>query len=713
MGEIERLSGKATREALAGDRDVVRLRDERGQVVQLGANKDGEARRTFRLVAYTGAQVERWYGPFTIDLSGIEGDDKLAILYEHNDREPVGVATKRTLGPEGLVLEGHMLGNELAREIAANADDGLPYKCSVGIRTLRREEVEAGAKAQVNGRTVIGPHTIARQSRLFETSFITCDPADPSTTAEVMHREDSMADLETATKSTEILRAEAAKLEREATKARAEEFRKAFPDREAFAQACALDGLTLVEAKARLADVVVKENEELKAAKAAPAKPETSELDRLKAKAKTSGAGHVSKPADPNAAEVLDNYSATERAKAEWHGSPDIRKAFPDTLTAKGVDAYAAYLHLEERAKAAAAGGFGGKEKFESMVKLIAQSLRDAGGPIAERLAEQAEKLSSWGKAGPDYAEMTVRGFLGFLYRPLENALGGSWGPRLGVMVQSTQETETYRFFGQVPQFREWLGNRSATPLAKYSFTATNKTYEITMVIAIVDWLFEKAGQLQMRLGETGRRAGGHWEKLISSLITTNGNGYDGVAFFATSHTLGGDSGTMKNRLTSSEVPALDVATAAAPTPTEMANAILGVICYFFTYLDDRGEPINGDAKKFVIMVPVNLWASAMAAVRNGRLAGSAGADNPLSVQDFEVDVQVNPRLTTTTKFYAFREDSSFKPFVLQEATGIEVEFQGPGSDQAFKTDSYALGLKTRRTAQYGEWAHAIEATLS
>lgn len=701
---MERLSD-AKRELLAS-RDVVLLRDEKGQRITLATAKAGE-RRSFQMLAYTGATVERWYGPMTIDLQGIEADQTFAILFEHMDTRPVGVCTKRSVGEGGLVLEGHMLSNPQAQELAANADEGLPYKCSVGIHVLRREEVAEGATAQVNGRTVKGPHTIARAARLFECSFITCDPADPQTAAVVMHREEAaMADLKDAPNATEQFRAEATKAAREELRKRAEELRKAFPDRLAFADACALEGLDVTGAKAKLADELQVELKKEREAKANDAKV----IEDLRAKAKVPAIGFDGAARESLAAEPVENLSAEERAKREWHSQPVIRLAFPDVrssaLVCKGVEAYAAWLRLEERLKAPAVGGFGGLEKSDEVLKLVAKTLKGAGGATVERLA-------SWAKSGPDYADMTVKGYLGMLYRPLEDSLGGSWAQRAGVLVPSTQETETYRFFGQVPQFREWVGNRQRKALAKYAFNVSNKTYEITLQVAIPDFTFEKSGQLQIRFGETGRRAGQHWEKLISSLITTNGLAYDGIAFFSANHTLGGDSGTMKNTLVAADVPALNVAQPNAPTVEECANALTAVTAKFYGFLDDKGEPINGDAKKFLVMVPTNLWANMLAATRLNRL--NSGSENVVKAQDVVWEVVPNPRLDSNSdkKFYVFREDSMFKPFVLQEATGVEVEFQGPGSAIAFDEDAYALGLKTRRAASYGEWAHAMEATFS
>lgn len=695
--------------ATEAESDVEHLR---GVPLTLSTAAAGETRRSFRLVAYTGVPVDRSYGKFAIDLEGVESDASIAILHEHDDSQPIGVATKVEKANGQLVLSGHMLSNPTAREVCANADEGLPYKCSVGIRVLKRDDVGEGAAVKCNGRDLTGPITIARKARLFETSFITCDPADPNTAAVVMHREEKafMADLTTAPEATEKLRAEATKLERE----RVAEIRAAYgTTRPAFALDMIEGGKTITEAKAELADVLMKELAARDAKDAETLKAKTND-EALKAKSGRSGIGFSGPEREKAEAVPVEDLSTDERAKREWHSRELLRQAIPDCRVetsnengarhvVTGSEIYASYLRFEARAKKTAEtkdGQFGGEAKLDRTIKAGIEVLR-----------ENSERL--WTKSGPDYGAFTVKGYIGMLYHPLEGVLGQGFSDMIGAKIPSSQEVETYRFLGQVPTFREWIGNRQRQVLSKYSLTATNKLYELTMVVSKADWKFEKSGQLQMRLGETGRRAALHWDKLITDAIIANtaSAAYDGQAFFSASHTLGGDSGTMSNLLTNSDVGALAAATGAAPTATEAGDIINGVLMWFYRYKDDRGEPLNGDAREFVIMVPVAMGAAFRAALNIQQIA--TGGSNTVKVQDFNVRLVINPRLTSDTELYAFRTDSFFKPFICQELDPIETQFVGAGSEFEFNEDAYMFGLCCRRTVQYGEWAHAIKATVS
>lgn len=314
---------------------------------------------------------------------------------------------------------------------------------------------------------------------------------------------------------------------------------------------------------------------------------------------------------------------------------------------------------------------------------------------------------------------LSSRAIIGRFYQTLEQALGRSWATQIGMMFSSDQESETYRWLGMAPALREWLDGRQAKGLRSNGFTIQNKTFEATLAIAVDDLRRDKTGQIQVRIDEMAARVAGHWENLVSQLILA-GNAaacYDGQYFFDTDHSEG-DSGSQKNLLTATEVPALNVGTATAPTASEMADAILGVIAWFYTYKDDQGEPINGDARSFMVMTPVSLWGAAVAGVTSRLLnTGSGSRDNPLLAltenQGLTVNVAVNPRLTWTTDFAVFRTDGRAKPFILQEEQGVQISALAEGSEEEFKNDRHLYGVKLIGNAGYGLWQQAIRATLS
>jgi phage major head subunit gpT-like protein len=311
---------------------------------------------------------------------------------------------------------------------------------------------------------------------------------------------------------------------------------------------------------------------------------------------------------------------------------------------------------------------------------------------------------------GPDYSEITEKGLLGMYRQEFEDAIGAGWADAIGMRVKSNQETETYRWLGMTPALREWVGDRKAKGIAVKSYTLTNKLYEATLEIPVDDLRRDKISALRIRIADLARRAAQHWEKLITEAIVANGLSYDGQNFFDTDHSEGA-SGTIINDVAAAQVSALNVTTAAAATREEMVDVIIGLIQHLYGFKDDAGEPMNGGARQFMLMVPVNQYGAAVAAVTD-RLT-SSGSTNPLIGQRFSVEVVVNPRLTSTTQIYLFRTDSSAKPFILQSELDNQASVIGAGSEEEFKFRRWLLGVEAIRTVGVGLYQHALRATLS
>lgn len=137
------------------------------------AEKEGEPRK-FLITAYTGADLESWFGKVVIDVSGIDTMAKIPILREHMRDRVVGFSTEQWKEDHTLYLQGEF--SEKTRdgkEVLALADEGFPWQASIGVWP-RKVQVLADEKvqAQVNGRTIVGPAEIWTESEVKETSFV-------------------------------------------------------------------------------------------------------------------------------------------------------------------------------------------------------------------------------------------------------------------------------------------------------------------------------------------------------------------------------------------------------------------------------------------------------------------------------------------------------------------------------------------------------------
>jgi len=306
------------------------------------------------------------------------------------------------------------------------------------------------------------------------------------------------------------------------------------------------------------------------------------------------------------------------------------------------------------------------------------------------------------------------RGIIGKFFAALQIYTGLSWIELVSVLFDSDQESETYKWLGQAPAMREWIGGRHAKGFRENGLTIVNKKFEATLDIP-VDWMRrDKTGQIDIRIAEMAQRAVGHYGKMLSSLILagTTDLCYDGAEFFALDHNEG-ESGDQLNLLAAGQVPALDVTASTAPTAAEAIKAILGVIAYMMGYVDDQAEPMNSEARNFLIMTSVSLWPYMVHAVMGEPSANESNVLKELKRQGFVVSVVANPRLTYTTQFVTFRTDAPAKALIRQEEEKLSVGSKAEGSEYEFDNDAHQYGIKAVRNVGYGYWQYCSHATFS
>ena len=316
-------------------------------------------------------------------------------------------------------------------------------------------------------------------------------------------------------------------------------------------------------------------------------------------------------------------------------------------------------------------------------------------------------------------ASLGSRAIIGKFFAALQQLTGQSWLDLISMYFDSDQESETYKWLGQVPAMREWIGGRNAKAFTTNGITIVNKDFEATLQVLLSEIRRDKTQQVQIRIAELATRALSHWNKLLSALIingtgATSGYCYDGHVFFDTDHSEG-DSGTQLNLLAAAQVPALEVTTPAAPTALESAKAILGVIGYMMGYKDNEGEPLNENALKFLVMTSPALWQHLAGGIYSPYvgLGESNPVQNIISKEGYDVRIVANARLTYTTQFVVFRTDAPAKSFIRQEEVPLKMSAQAEGSDEEFKNKRHLYGIDATRNVGYGYWQYAAYAVLS
>lgn len=309
---------------------------------------------------------------------------------------------------------------------------------------------------------------------------------------------------------------------------------------------------------------------------------------------------------------------------------------------------------------------------------------------------------------------LSSRDIIGRFYARLEQGVGAEWVNALAMLFQSDMETENYKWLGMAPVMREWVGGRHAKGFRENGISITNKTYEATLEVLVDELRRDKTGQILVRINEMADRTNAHWASLLSTLILNAPSTvcYDGQYFFDTDHSEG-NSGTQDNDISIdiSVLPANQHGSITAPSPEEMELCILQAIAQILGFKDDQGEPLNENAKEFLVMTPVPLMNSALAAITNPVL--TAGKTNTIVTADFRVRPVVNPRLTWTANFAVFRADGQVKPFIKQEEEGVTVAAIAEGSELEFRENKHQYGVKAIRNVGYGYWQHACLVTMT
>ncbi len=240
---------------------VLRLIEENAAcAVEFLNPQDEKAARGFKMIAYSGAVVQRYFGRMVFDLDGISLDSKRTpILKNHDPEQIVGFSDSVDRTDAGIVISGKMSkSTDAAKQVMSLSDEGFPWQASVGMEPVTVERLEPGAETVVNGSKLIGPAYVVRKSKLRESSFVPVG-ADGDTSGVVLSffkENDQKEKLNMADENKPApVDAEAVKKTTlEAERKRVAELNAAFPKDPAFANLAITKGLSVVEAKAEYSD---------------------------------------------------------------------------------------------------------------------------------------------------------------------------------------------------------------------------------------------------------------------------------------------------------------------------------------------------------------------------------------------------------------------------------------------------------------------------
>lgn len=311
---------------------------------------------------------------------------------------------------------------------------------------------------------------------------------------------------------------------------------------------------------------------------------------------------------------------------------------------------------------------------------------------------------------------LSSRAIIGEYYKTLEEGAGMGWFGQVSNLFESNQPSEVYKWLGQVPQMREWIGGRQAKGFTTNGIEIQNLKFESTLEVDVDDLRRDKTGQVLARVRELARRTNSHWTSLGTQLVLNGASQicYDGQYFFDTDHSEGA-SGAQSNSITVdiSALPTAVHGTPAMPSVEEMQLAITTAVQQMVGFVDDQGEPFNEDASGFLVLAPVSMMKVVKQAVATPVQIDASQTAMTAFKQDMMIEAAVSPRLSSwSDKFVVFRTDSEIKPFIRQNETDVEMKAVAEGSELEFNEDKHRYGVTARRNVGYGLWQHAVLAQM-
>lgn len=280
---------------------------------------------------------------------------------------------------------------------------------------------------------------------------------------------------------------------------------------------------------------------------------------------------------------------------------------------------------------------------------------------------------------------------------------------QVGQRIASNARDQRYPFVQSISgAMRQWVGERQVQNIVVDGFTVTNLKWENTLAIERTDLADDQYGVYSsMLIPNLARHAKLLPDLQIASAIEANGTGYDGVAFFASTHPTdpsGQNSGTQSNNL----------GTSLALNSTTLAKAQAAMMA--FKGPDNIAMGCYGDT----ILVPPSLKYTADVLANStfypdskNNVSGTFGSVS--NVFKGQYNVVVSPYLTdsgdpTTAVWYLLDcRSQSLRPFFWQEREAPQlVSLVDPANPAVFFQDKFWMGVRARGAAAAGLWFKAL-----
>lgn len=263
---------------------------------------------------------------------------------------------------------------------------------------------------------------------------------------------------------------------------------------------------------------------------------------------------------------------------------------------------------------------------------------------------------------------------------------------RIATTVPSTTASTDYRWMGQIPKMREWIGDREIQNLSAYDYSIKNKDFEMSVAVPKNDIEDDQYGVYTPMFSHMGESAARHPDTLCFNALKAGFTEkcYDGKTFFAEDHPSGEGGREKVSNLSHNKLD--------TDTYEEARAAIMSIT-------GDKGDSL-GLVPNLLVVSPKN--------EKNAKLILEADTINgTTNVLKGTAELLVTTELANMPDaWFLLCTDRFLKPIIFQKREEIKMTALINDNDQnVFMRGEFIWGADGRSNAGYGFWQMAYGST--
>jgi len=261
---------------------------------------------------------------------------------------------------------------------------------------------------------------------------------------------------------------------------------------------------------------------------------------------------------------------------------------------------------------------------------------------------------------------------------------------KIATVVPSATREQSYKWLGQMPGMREWIGERELQSLEAHDYSIKNLKFEASYGVARDEIEDDVYGIYSPYFSSMGDMAARHPDELVFNALKAGFKAkcYDGKAFFADNHESGDKKFSNKGKEKLS------------------AESYMKARTSMMSITGDKGKGLNV-VPNLLVVSPANEQAARM-------ILTADQINGTTNILKGTAELLVEPSLAGAGEhaWYLLCTTSFLKPLIYQVRKAIKFTSLTKDTDtNVFMQDKYIYGADGRSNAGYGFWQMAYGST--